>query len=62
MSQQVWDAQPYVQATSELLQLTIPPAAEMGVRANLVRMSAIASLVMEFPLEDECEPAPVFQP
>lgn len=62
MSKPAWDPQPYTQATADLLQLTIPPEAEAGVRENLIRMSDIARLVMEFPLADTCEAAPTFQP
>ncbi len=62
MSEQAWDPQPYMQATADLLQLTIPSAAEVGVQENLIRMSDMARLVMEFPLADTCEAAPTFHP
>ncbi|NJK62935.1 MAG: DUF4089 domain-containing protein [Synechococcaceae cyanobacterium SM2_3_1] len=62
MSEQAWDPQPYMQATADLLQLIIPPEAEVGVQENLSRMADIARLVMEFPLADGCEAAPTFQP
>jgi hypothetical protein len=44
--------------------LDLPPAPEYrpGVVKNFATISAIAQLVTEFPLPDEIEPAPVFEP
>jgi hypothetical protein len=45
-----------------LLGLTIEPAWREGVVRNLGGHLVAARLVMEFPLRDEDEPAPVFEP
>jgi Protein of unknown function (DUF4089) len=51
-----------VDIMAPLLGLTIAPEYRSGVIANLERNMTIAQLVMEFPLPDEIEVAPVFQP
>lgn len=51
-----------VDRMSELLELPIAPEYRPGVIANLERTATIAQLVMEFPLSDDLEMAPVFQP
>lgn len=51
-----------VDLMSDVLNLPIPPDCHPGVVANLERTAAIAQLVMEFPLPDDVEPAPIFQP
>ncbi|MGQ4646261.1 AtzG-like protein [Lyngbya aestuarii] len=52
----------YVAQMSQLLDLSLEPENLPGVVDNLRRMSAIASLVMEFPLPEDVEAAPVFEP
>jgi hypothetical protein len=52
----------YIEQTAKLLDLPIPQECEQGVMDNFVRMQAIAALVTEFPLPDDIETAPVFQP
>lgn len=52
----------YTDATAALLELPIAPEYRPGVIANLERTAAIAQLVLEFPLPDELEPAPIFLP
>lgn len=52
----------YVDAVSMLLDLPIAPEYRPEVIANLERTAAIAQLVLEFPLSDEREPAPIFLP
>lgn len=52
----------YVAQMSQLLDLSLEPENLPGVVDNLTRMSAIASLVMEFPLAEDVEAAPVFEP
>jgi len=42
--------------------LPIDAAHRPGVAINLERLAQMAALVMEFPLPDEAEPAPVFRP
>ncbi|MBF2001518.1 MAG: DUF4089 domain-containing protein [Synechococcales cyanobacterium C42_A2020_086] len=51
-----------VDLMAELLQLPIAPDYRPGVIANLQRTADIAQLVMEFPLPEEIEIAPVFDP
>jgi len=52
----------YVAQMAQLVDLSVDPECLPGVVDNLARMSAIASLVMEFPLPDDVEVAPVFEP
>jgi len=42
--------------------LTIDPAYQAGVQEQLTRLRAVAEFLMEFPLPQDVEPAPVFQP
>ncbi|MGH7355150.1 MAG: AtzG-like protein [Candidatus Rokuibacteriota bacterium] len=42
--------------------LTIDPASRAAVAANLAALLAAARLVAEFPLPEETEPAPRFEP
>ena len=51
-----------VDLMSQLLDLPIDPDHRPGVIANLERTASIAQLVLNFPLPDEIEVAPVFQP
>ena len=52
----------YVGQMSELLDLPLDPEHYPGVVKNFATISAIAKLVTEFPLPDEIEAAPVFEP
>jgi hypothetical protein len=45
-----------------MLGLPIHPDYRPGVIANLERTATIAQLVMEFPIADDIEAAPTFQP
>ena len=56
------DAAAFVTAASEFIGLEIAPAHRPGVIANMQRIASLARLVMEFPLSDDNEPAPVFRP
>ena len=51
-----------VESIALLIGLPLDPAYRLGVVANFERIQAIAHLVMEFPLPDESEAAPVFEP
>lgn len=51
-----------VDLMSQLLDLPIAPDHRPGVIANLERTASIAQLVLEFPIPDEVEVAPTFQP
>ncbi|HTZ77632.1 MAG TPA: DUF4089 domain-containing protein [Stellaceae bacterium] len=57
-----FDVAVFVDAASGCIGLEIAPAHRPGVILNMERIGALAQLVMEFPLADEDEPAPVFRP
>ncbi len=57
-----FDADAYVDAAAALIGLPIHPEHRPGVVLNLARVAQMAALVMDFPLADETEPAPVFRP
>ncbi len=52
----------YQDAVSARIGLKIDPATRAEVNENLARISAIAGFLMEFPLSQDVEAAPVFQP
>lgn len=56
------DLTAYVREMSELLGLAIAPDYVPNVVKNVATLAAAAKLVMEFPLPDEVEAAPVFEP
>jgi hypothetical protein len=56
------DVETYVDAAAALIDLPIAPEHRPGVVLNLGRVAAMAALVMEFPLPDDVEAAPVFRP
>jgi hypothetical protein len=56
------DIEPYVDAAAALVGLDLDPEHRPGVILNMERIAAMAALVMDFPLPDETEPAPVFHP
>jgi hypothetical protein len=62
MPEQSFDADAYVDAAAALIGLPIDPAHRPGVVLNLERIAQMAALVMDFPMPDETEPAPVFRP
>jgi hypothetical protein len=62
MSGEPFDAEAYVDAAARLIGLPIEPAHRPGVVLNFERIAQMAALVMEFPLPEETEPAPVFEP
>jgi hypothetical protein len=62
MADQAFDAEAYVDVAAKLVGLPLDPAHRPGVVLNIERIAQMAALVMEFPLPDETEPAPVFQP
>jgi hypothetical protein len=51
-----------VERLAALVGLTIDPASRAAVAQNLAGLLAAARLVAEFPLPDEAEPAPRFEP
>lgn len=62
MNAQKWDVRVYVDQMGLLLNLPIKHEYRDGVVANFERIKAIAQLVNSFPLPEEIEPAPVFEP
>jgi hypothetical protein len=47
---------------SALVGMPIPPANREAVRINLERVAAIVRPLLEFPIEESIESAPVFVP
>lgn len=62
MSADTSDLEAYADAAAAMIGLALDPAHRPGVILNLRRIAEQAALVMEFPLPQECEPAPVFVP
>ena len=62
MAGQFFDPDAYIEAASALVGLPLDPAHRPAFALNLLRIAEMAALVMEFPLPDETEPAPVFSP
>ena len=62
MADQTFDAKAYVEAAAQLVGLSLDPAHLPGVILNLERIAEMAGLVMDFPLPEETEPAPVYEP
>lgn len=52
----------YVEQMSQLLDLPLEPEYQPGMVDNMTKLAAIASLVMQFPLPEEIEAAPIFEP
>lgn len=52
----------YVEQMAWLLDLPLDPASRPSIIQNMETMRAIARLVTEFPLPEEIEVAPVFEP
>jgi len=56
------DSAKCVDHIAALIGLPLDPEYRPGVATNFERLQAIAQLVMEFPLPDTIEAAPVFEP
>jgi hypothetical protein len=52
----------YVDHAAPLMGLALTPEQREGVIRNLAITFAVARVVMEFPLDDEVDAAPVFEP
>ncbi len=52
----------YVERMAFLLDLQLKPEHRLGVVENFAKIAAIAQLVNEFPLPDNIEAAPIFEP
>ena len=60
--QAVFDSQTYVQQTLQLLGLSVGLEQLPNVVENFDRIHRIAQPVLDFPLPDELEAAPTFEP
>lgn len=56
------DPAAYVYQSATMIGLSIPLEYDQGVTENFARISAVAQLVMEFPIAEAIEMAPVFEP
>ncbi len=57
-----FDADAYIDASLPLLDLTVSEGARPGVKLNLEIAARLSRLVLDWPLDDEAEPAPVYVP
>ena len=62
MPEESINVEKYVEQTAQLIDLPLAPEYRPSVVENFTRIAAIATLVMEFPLPEEMEAAPVFEP
>ncbi|MBD2198973.1 MULTISPECIES: DUF4089 domain-containing protein [Calothrix] len=62
MESQGFDVGEYVEQMAWLVDLRLRDEYRDGVVANFERIKAIASLVTEFPIPEDIEVAPVFEP
>lgn len=62
MTKATFDAEAWIDVAAPALGLIIAPEFRPGVAMNLRRMAEVAQFVMDFPLDDEAEPAPVYKP
>jgi hypothetical protein len=56
------DLDPFIDAAARVLDLEIDPAWKPGVRENLAAGLSLAALLTSFPLPDDAEPAPCYDP
>ncbi|MBD1823266.1 DUF4089 domain-containing protein [Cyanobacteria bacterium FACHB-DQ100] len=56
------NANEFVEIMAEAVGLPIPAEYRESVVANMERIHTVAQLVLEFPLPEEIEAAPVFEP
>jgi Protein of unknown function (DUF4089) len=57
-----FDAEKLIDAAAPLLGLELGDASRAAVKTHLDIAVGLARLVLDFPLDDEQEPAPVYQP
>ncbi len=55
------DLEAYMDAAGPLLGLTLDPAWRDAIRANLAVTWRMGQMVLDFPLPDDADPAPIFQ-
>jgi Protein of unknown function (DUF4089) len=56
------DTLQFVEQMAELMGLSLSPEYQPGVVENFTRLAEIAAFVMDFPLPEDIEISPVFQP
>jgi hypothetical protein len=57
-----FDAGAHVDHMAAVMGLVIAPDWREAVLANMTATAAIAAVLLDFPLDDHTEPAPVFEP
>nr|WP_290227189.1 DUF4089 domain-containing protein [Trichocoleus desertorum] len=62
MSNSTIDPTDYVHAAASLIDLPLDSDGTPSIVTNFARIEAIAELVLEFPLPDNIEAAPIFEP
>ena len=62
MSEAGFDALAFIKASAGLLRLDLAGADLPAVKLHLETAERLSRLALDFPLEDEAEPAPVFAP
>jgi Protein of unknown function (DUF4089) len=62
MTEPGFDADALIDAALPLLEFNPREGSRAAIKSNLEVAARLARLVMEFPLDDESEPAPVFTP
>ena len=62
MSYKPFDAEALIDAAASMLQLPIAPEYRAGIRQNLKTAAKMAAIIEKARLNDDAEPAPVFQP
>lgn len=62
MTQTSFDADALIDASLPLLGLTLPEGSRPVVKLHLETAERLARTVLDFPLDDESEPAPVYTP
>ncbi|WP_237477793.1 AtzG-like protein [Lichenibacterium dinghuense] len=62
MTAPAFDPEAVIDAMAPLLGLAVAPEHRAGIAANLRALAAMAALVLDPPVGDHAEPAPVFTP
>ena len=62
MTKPDFDALALMDASAKMLELDLRPADLAVVKQHLETAARMAGLVLDFPLDDEGEPAPVYTP
>lgn len=58
MTDEEWDA--YIEQAAKLARIPLTDEMRVQTRANLEIAEKLSRLVLDYPLDDESEPAPVF--